>query len=114
MNAKCSHELWFTLKTAQLLSSMDSSLPLLNGTGGSGLVCESVGNTHLQSTRFNSKQSKDPVDLLFTCHPSPSQLVFFLERRPHGPAPRFCVYFGGFYISVAFLLAGDWLMSPQF
>ena len=37
---------------------------------GGGLVCESVGNSDLLSDRFDSKQSREAVDLPFTCHPS--------------------------------------------
>ena len=48
-----------------------SSLPLLLSEGG-GLVCESVGKADLLSDHFNSKQSRETVDLPLTCHPSPS------------------------------------------
>ena len=48
-----------------------SSLPLLVGPGG-GLVCESVGKADLLLDRFDIKQSRESVDLLVTCHPSPS------------------------------------------
>ena len=39
---------------------------------GCGLVCESVGKANLLSDHFNSKQSREDVDLPLTCHPSPS------------------------------------------
>ena len=39
---------------------------------GGGLVCESVGKADLLSEHFNSKQSREAVDLPLTCHPSPS------------------------------------------
>ena len=48
-----------------------SSLPPLVGWGG-GLVCESVGKADLLSDHFDSKQSRESVYLLVTCHPSPS------------------------------------------
>ena len=56
-------------------SSSDSSLPPLIGEGG-GVVCESVGNADMLSAHFDGKQSRDPVDLPSTCHPSPSLTTF--------------------------------------
>ena len=58
----------FTLKSAVFSSS--SSLPPLVSEGG-GLLCESVGKADL-SDHFDSKQSREAVDLPLTCHPSPS------------------------------------------
>ena len=52
-----------------------SSLPLLVSEGG-GLVCESVGEADLLSDHFDSKQSREAVDLPLTCHPSPSLTTF--------------------------------------
>ena len=46
-----------------------SSLLLLVG-GGGGLVCDSVGEADLLSDHFDSKQSRDSVDLPLTSHPS--------------------------------------------
>ena len=46
-----------------------SSLPPLVGPG-EGLVCESVGKAYLLSDYFDSKQSRESVDLLVTCLPS--------------------------------------------
>ena len=46
-------------------------LPRLVSEGG-GLVCESVGKADLLSDHFDSKQSREAVDLPLTCHPSPS------------------------------------------
>ena len=43
---------------------------------GDGLVCESVGKADLLSDHFDRKQSWEAVDLLFTCHPSPSLTTF--------------------------------------
>ena len=54
---------------------LSSSLPLLVGVGG-GLVCESVGKADLLSNHFDGKQSRESVDLLLTCHPSPSLTSF--------------------------------------
>ena len=39
-------------------------------------MCESVGKAHLLSDHFDSKQSRESVDLLVTCHPSPSLITF--------------------------------------
>ena len=44
---------------------LSSSLPPLVGPGG-GLVCESVGKADLLSDHFDSKQSRDSVNLLVT------------------------------------------------
>ena len=39
-------------------------------------MCESVGKADLLSDHFDSKQSRESVDLLVTCHPSPSLITF--------------------------------------
>ena len=39
-------------------------------------MCESVGNADLLSDHFDSKQSREPVDLPLTCHPSPRLTTF--------------------------------------
>ena len=39
-------------------------------------MCESVGKADLLSDRFDSKQSREAVDQLLTCHPSPSLTTF--------------------------------------
>ena len=69
INVQSPHTWWSTLKLAVFGSS--SSLPPLVSEGG-GLVCESVGKADLLSDHFDSKQSREAVDLLLTCHPSPS------------------------------------------
>ena len=61
-------------------SSSDSSLPPLIGAGG-GLVCESFGKADMLSAHFDGKQSRDPVDLPSTCHPSPSLTTFAFGSR---------------------------------
>ena len=43
---------------------------------GGGLACESVGKADLLSDHFDSKQSRDAVDLQLTDHPSPSLTTF--------------------------------------
>ena len=73
MNVQSPHKWWFTLKSAVFRSS--SSLPPLVGPGG-GLVCESVGKDDLLSDYFDSKQFRESVDMLVTCHPSPSLITF--------------------------------------
>ena len=80
MNAQCPHKWWSTLKSAVFGSSPDSSLPPLIRAGG-GLVCESVGKADLLSAHFDGKQSRDPVDLPSTCHPSPSLTTFAFRSR---------------------------------
>ena len=47
-----------------------SALPPLVSEGG-GLVCESIGKADLLSDLFDSKQSREAVDLPLSCHPSP-------------------------------------------
>ena len=73
MNVQSPQKLWSTLKSAVFGSS--SSLPPLVRVGG-GLVCESAGKADLLSDHFDSKQSKEAVDLPLTCHPSPSLTTF--------------------------------------
>ena len=91
MNIQSPHKWWSTLKSAMFGSS--SSLPPLVGEGG-GLVCELVGNADLLSDHFDSKQSREAVDLPLTCHPSPSFTAFafrssevrrlLLDLHPYG------------------------------
>ena len=50
-------------------------MPTLVSESG-GLVCESVGKADLLSDHFDSKQSREAVDLPLTCHPSPSFTTF--------------------------------------
>ena len=57
------------------LFGLSSSLPPLVG-GGGVLVCESVGKADLLSDHFDSKQSRESVDLPLTCHPSPTLTSF--------------------------------------
>ena len=76
MNTQCPHKWWSTLKLAVFGSSSDSSLP-----PPGGLVCESVGKADLLSAHFDGKQSRDPVDLPSTCHPSPSLTTFAFWSR---------------------------------
>ena len=39
-------------------------------------MCESVRKAYLLSDHFDSKQSRESVDLLVTCHLSPSLITF--------------------------------------
>ena len=73
MNVQSPHKWWSTLKSAVFGSS--SSLTPLISEGG-GLVCESVGKADLLSDHFDSKQSREAVDLPLTCHSSPSLTTF--------------------------------------
>ena len=126
---------WSRLCSAQVL-------PII-GAGG-GLVCESVGKADMLSAYFDSKQSMDPVDLPSTIAirlpvslPLPSGHVrwsgscwvwipmvalthhwecflFFWRRQLRFWLLVSLWYFGGSFVWVAFLFAGEWLMSPQF
>ena len=135
MNVQSPHKWWFTLKSDVFGSS--SSLPPLVGPGG-GLVCESVGKADLLSDHYDSKQSRESVDLQVTCHPSPSLITFafrssevkrflldidpnggtdplgmfplFLKRTADILVPRLSVVL----VLVVSLIAGDRPMSPQF
>ena len=78
MNVKSPHKWWSTLESAGFGSS-SSSPPLVNE--GGGLVCESVGKTDLLPDHFDSKQSRDAVDLPLTCHPFPSLTTFAFRSR---------------------------------
>ena len=80
MNTQCPHKWWSTLKSAVFGSSSDSSLPPLIGAGG-GLVCESVRKADILSAHFDGKQSRDPVDLPSTYHPSPSLTTFAFRSQ---------------------------------
>ena len=72
MNAQSPHKWWSNLKSAVFGSS--SSLPSLVG-GGGGLLCECGGKADLLSDHFDSKQSRESVDLSLTCHLSPSLIA---------------------------------------
>ena len=73
MNVQSPHKCWSTLKSA-VFGSSSSLSPLVSE--GRGLVSESVGTADLLSDHFNSKQSREAVDLPLTCHPSPSITTF--------------------------------------
>ena len=76
MNVQSPHKWWSTLKSVVFGSS--TSLPPLASEGG-GLVCESVCKADLLLDYFDSKQSREAVDLPLTCHPSPSLTTFAVE-----------------------------------
>ena len=78
MNVQSPHKWWSTLKSA-VCGSCSSLPPLVDE--GSGLVCESVGKADLLSDHFDSKQSREAVDLQLTCHPSPSLTNFVFRSR---------------------------------
>ena len=139
MNVQFPHKWWSTLKCVVLDTS--TLLPPLVNEGG-GLVCESVGNSDLLSDHFDSKQSREAVDLPLTCHPSPSLTTFafrsrevrcllldldpycgtdplgkfplFLKRTADVMAPRLSVVFPQLVRLGSSHLAGDSPMSPQF
>ena len=79
MNVQSPHKGWSTLKSAVFGSS--SALPPLVREGGR-LVCESISKADLLSDHFDSKQSREAVDLPLTFHPSPSLTTFtFMSRE---------------------------------
>ena len=69
MNVHSLHKWLSTFNSAMFGSSL-SLLPL--GSEGGGLVCESVGKVDMLSDHFDSKPSRQAVNLLLTCHRSPS------------------------------------------
>ena len=80
MNAQCPHKWWSTLKSAVLCSNSDSSFPPLIGRVLVWSVSRSVRQIFCL-THFDGKQSRDPVDLPSTCHPSPSLTTFAFRSR---------------------------------
>ena len=140
MNVQSPYKWWSTLKSAVFGSG--SSLPPMVGPGG-GLVCESVGKADLLSDHFDSKQSRESVDLLVTCYPYPSLITLafrssevkrlLLDLDPCGGtdplgmfplvlkrmADMFLLHvsvwcFDGFFVWVVSLPSGDRPISPQF
>ena len=95
MNVQSYHKWWSTLESAVFGSS--SSLPSLVSESG-GMVCKSVGKADLLSDHFDSKQSREAVDLPLTCHPSPRLTTFafrssevrrlLLDLDPYGGTDR--------------------------
>ena len=73
MNVQSPYKWWSILKSDVFGSG--SSLPPLVGPAG-GLVCESVDKADLLSVHFDSKQSRESVDQLVTCHPCPRLITF--------------------------------------
>ena len=55
-------------------------MPPLVSEGG-GLVCQWIGKADLLSDHFDSKQSREAVDLQLTCHPSPRLTTFAFRSR---------------------------------
>ena len=68
-----SHKWWSTPQSAVLRSSS------LVSEGG-GLMCESVGKANMPD-HFDSKQSREAVDLPLTSHPPPSLTTFAFKSR---------------------------------
>ena len=78
MNVQSPDTWWSTNKSAVFGSS--SALPPLVSEGDI-LVCESIGKADLLLDHFDSKQSREAVDLPLTCHPSPSLTTFAFRSR---------------------------------
>ena len=72
MNVQSPLKWYSTLKSA--VFGQSSSLHSLVG-GGVGLMCESVSKADLLSDHFDSKQSRESVDMPLTFHPSPSHIT---------------------------------------
>ena len=77
-NVQSPHKWWSTLKSA-VFGSSSSLLPLVSE--GGQLMCEWVGRADLLSDHFDSKQSREAVDLPLTCHQSPSLITFAFRSR---------------------------------
>ena len=100
MKVQSRHKWWSTLKSAEFGSS--SSLPPVVSEEGGGLVCESVGKADLLTDHFDSKPSREAVDLPLTCHPSPSLTTFafrssevrrlLLDLDPYGGTDPFGMF----------------------
>ena len=86
MNVQSLHKWWSTLKSA-VFGTIWSLSPLVNE--GGGLVCESVGKADLLAENFDSKQSREAVDLPLTCHPPASLTTFVFRPRE---VRRFLLY----------------------
>ena len=67
MNEQLAHKWWFTLQS--VVFGLSSLLPPPASWSG-GLMYESVGKADLLAHHFDSKQSRESVDLPLTCHPS--------------------------------------------
>ena len=65
MNVQSPHKWWSILKSAR-------GARVRHCLWGWWTVCESIGKADLRSDHFGSKQSRESVDLPFTCYPSPS------------------------------------------
>ena len=72
MNVQSPHKWWSTLKSA-VFGSSSSSPPLVSE--GGGLVCESVGKADLLPDHFDSKESREAVDL-------PLTVIYLLVLQP--------------------------------
>ena len=59
---------------------LELSLPPLVSEGGR-LVCDSIGKADLLWDHFDSKQSREAVDLPLSCHPSPILTIFAYRLR---------------------------------
>ena len=73
MNVQSPHK-WGSILKSAVFGSSSALLPRISE--GGGLVCESVCKADLLSDHFDSKQSREAVDLPLTYHPSPSHTTF--------------------------------------
>ena len=77
-NVQSPHKWWLTVQSA-VFGTSSSLPPLVNE--GDGLVCEAVSKVDHLSDHFDSKQSREAVDLSLTCHPSPNLTTFAFRSR---------------------------------
>ena len=142
MNVQYPHKWWWWSTPKSAVFGSSSSLSPLVSEGG-GLVYESVGKADLLLDHFDSKQSREAVDLPLICHPCPNFTTFafrssevrhllldldpyggtdplgvfplFLKRTADVIAPSILVQcFGSLFVWVVSQLAGERPMSPQF
>ena len=78
MNVQSPNKWWSTLKST-VFGTSSSLSPLVNQ--GGGLFCESVGKADLLTDHFDSKQSREAVNLPLTCDTSPSLTTFAFRSR---------------------------------
>ena len=69
---------WSSLK--ECIFYKDSSIPPLQGDGGA-MVSDPAAKAELLSVHFDSKQSRDVVNLPATCHPQPKLCGFAFRSR---------------------------------
>ena len=111
MNVQFPHKCWSTLKSA-VFGSSSSSSPLVSG--GFGLVCDRVGWYMVNC--LASRQSKESVDLMLTCHPFTWHITLAFRSSEVRPPLFDLVLYGGtdpLGMFPLFLKRTDVLASPH-